>query len=84
MGKLENILDKVFITEIRPGSDSYKDFRGRILYAVARDFNNRMQCSATLGFILERYLTRQELVVNYKEAFIEYLNFNDEMVKNVN
>ena len=71
----------MFITDIKKGADSFNEFRGRILYATVRDNSDELVCSATLEFILRVFFDRQDEVVNYKEALIKYLDFNDEMIR---
>jgi hypothetical protein len=73
----------MFITNIKQGADSFNKFRGRLLYAEVRDNNDELVCSATLDFILQSFFERQDEVVNYKEAFLKYLNFNDKMIKQI-
>ena len=71
----------MFITDIKKGAESFKEFRGRILYAKVKNNSDELVCSATLGFILKTFYDRQDEVVNYKEALNKYLDFNDEMIQ---
>ena len=54
----------MFITDIKKGADSFKEYRGRILYATVRDNSDELVCSATLEFILRAFFDRQNEVVD--------------------
>lgn len=71
--------DKMTITEIRPGAESFTEFRGRILYARVVK-GDEVFCLATLEFILQVYFDRQEKVTNYWEALKKYIDFNNRLV----
>ena len=73
----------MFITKIRQGTESFHEFKGRLLYAEVRNKNDELVCSATLEFILRAFFDRQNEVLNYKEALNKYLDFNDKMIRHV-
>lgn len=73
----------MFITNIKQGAETFNEFKWRLLYAEVRDKNAELICSATLEFILRTFFDRQNEVYNYKEALYKYIDFNDEMIRNV-
>ena len=75
--------EEMGIVNIRKGADTYSEYRGRMLYAEVRDCSDKLVCSATLEFILLAYYKIKHKVTNYEEALIEYIKFNDEMIKHV-
>jgi len=73
----------MFITNIKPGANTYNDYKGRLLYAEVRENDDSLVCFAALEFILQAFFDRQEKVSNYKEALFRYIDFNNEMIESI-
>lgn len=73
----------MFITGIKAGTDSFHEYRGRVIYAELRDNSDNLIVSATLEYILRAFFDRKAEIQNYKEALIRYFDFTDKMIKNV-
>ena len=61
----------MFITNIKECIDK------KWMYAIIKDNNDKLLCSATLGFILQEYYGQRNMVYNYKEALMKYIKHNE-------